>query len=571
MTSEPAILQRFLNAVDALNRYFKDHPQLSKGEESHTEYGFTNSIEIKKGWDGDFSALARELLKASFTLTITVVVGGYETEFSIGIKNADGNESLEASCTRAEEIVGNAPPDEAVPTFEAFQQLTKRSSKSGQPLVVTEVFTAINSLTAQGAKVAVTISASLSKNQIEPEAGSLSPGATLQKVAYYLFAENLVKELETKSLEGLENDFCERDKRTVIVLFDSSDFLSGDLLTICGRGHENELRDSLIQPPPKEVLDATRKTLDFRKSEILGDFQTQWITPDFFDLSGSPAEANGTLASLCNQLSAFQTLLSALFMGDYIERCEDGYRVEYRGIRVTKLCLNPKLFLNQTAPGALRKLYAYAYEGFSADKLEIVQQFLSLMVGSVDALWSKAVEIREAAEKNYAIVLRDKVSVYFDALNKIEDRIKTAVDKFAESVINLSRDLSGDLYKVGGLIAAAIAGALLKPDFGWLVALAASSVIALYLWLVIFYYLSTLKSTYDLSNAQHTGFIDSFTDILGPTKIKGFHDDDHLKQARDLYAERLSAAEQIYVSVLILCLLIVEACTYKLGALYVHS
>src|SRR5258708_34125795 len=164
MTSDPPIFQRFLNSVDALNRYFKDHSELSKGEESPCLYSFTNSIEIKNGWDDDFSTLARELLKAAFTLTITVTVGGDEREFSIEMKNVGGDESLEVSPPRARAVDGAAAPNEAVQTLESFQQMIQQSSQSGQPLALTEIFTGINSLRGQGAQVAVTISASLLKN-----------------------------------------------------------------------------------------------------------------------------------------------------------------------------------------------------------------------------------------------------------------------------------------------------------------------------------------------------------------------------------------------------------------------
>ena len=556
MSSNQPIFQVYTAAVEALTSYFSGRPEAVVGEESPSEYSFTDAVQFTKDWQPSLVALLEKLRAASFRCTLTLSTGLYQ--WQIQVFNAAGGLAL--TPLRPTEPEGATPlPDEAVPAQDTFHAAVEKAVSLETNLAIDELFNFINAMI-EKASVKLTLSASLSKDQIQPGMESEA------KVVYYLFAENLVRDLQHMTLENFEIDFCEAKKRTLIVLFDTELSLTGEYIAIVGKDQEGEFAEYIKSRLTSESLKRNEKTLEFRKSESLGDFRTEWLIPEFLTLNWDLKPANGTLTNLNRQLQTIQALLSTLFLADFVDRSTEVIGVEYRGIGVAKFPMDRgELLKAECSLDAVYQLYVYAYEGFSADKLEIVQQFLSLMVNNALTLCSKSLDIREAARKTYAVVLRDKVSVYFDALNKIQERIKTATDKSAESAIELTRDVSGDIYKIAGVLAVAVAGALLKPDLGWPVGLAASLVIGAYLTLVIFYHLETLTRAYDLGFQQHTDYVNSFEPLLGEAKIKEFlRDGNFLDRAKHLFLNRVSAAEQLYAILLVFSMLMTQTSIHKL-------
>jgi hypothetical protein len=434
----------------------------------------------------------------------------------------------------------------------------ERALTLGQNVNIADVFNSLNEISLNVPGLSLTLRASLPKDQLQPQIEKTA------KVVYYMFAENLVNDLRAMSLQQVEREFCEAQKRTVIVIFNAEVSSVGEYLAILGRDQDHQFVTEVGKAVTSEALKKAQSTLEFRRSGSLGDFRTSWLTPDFLALDWN-FRPNPTLTDLQRQLQSLQALLSALFLANFVDQSVDPVGVEYRGIGVVRFPVDRTNLLKAECPlEKVYDLYLYAYEGFSADKLEIVQQFLSLMTASDVSLCAKSADVRDAARKTFALVLRDKVSVYFDALNKIQERLQAATDKSAESVISLSRDISSDLYKIAGLLVAAVAGALLKPDLGWPVGLAASLVISAYLALVIFYHLATLTRAYNLGLDHYANYVESFRPVLGEKRTEEFLDDKNLKQAKALFVDRVVAAEQLYAVFLVVSLGVVQLSIHKL-------
>jgi hypothetical protein len=569
-----ASFKTYTEAVDALLTYFHDRREVLLREESPSEYSFDATVQFNQNWQKLLIALLEKLRAASFRCTLTLSAGLYQWEFRV----TGSTPALALIPQLARDSAnGTDVPEEAVSTLEAIKAAVEAAVSSQQNLVIDDVLNLIDALNqkiqdakAQKAKapeenapkvevqdVKLTLRASLSKH--ENHLAAKAPA----KIVYYLFVENLVKDLKVMSLGQLESDFCKTQKRTVIVIFDSDVSLGGEHLTILGKRQYGEFATEILKELTKDSLTKTKSTLDLRRSESLGDFRTDWLTPEFFTLDWK--NTNTALIELQCHLRGLQALLSALFLADFVDKAKDSIGVEYRGIRVARFQLDrTNLFKPECAVENVYELFTYAYEGFSVDKLEVVQQFLSLMVTSDLTLCAKSAEVKEAAQKTYAVVLRDKVSIYFDALNKIQERLKEATDKSAESVINLSRDVSGDLYKIVGVLTLAAAGALLKPDLGWPVGLAASLVISTYLALVIFYYLTTLERAYHLGLDHYYSYVNSFKTLLGDTATEEFLQDENLSKAKDLFLDRTIEAEQLYAGFLFLSLIMALISTVRL-------
>lgn len=571
MSSGGASFKTYTAAVDALVTYFDDRREVLLRLESPSEYTFGDTVQFNQDWQKLLIALLEKLRDASFRCTLIVSAGPYQWEFRV----AGSTPALTLTPhPAADSPNGTEVPVHAVSTLDALKTAVEEAVSLKKNLVINDVFNLIDEMNqkiqqaaqeekvrkapeVEAQKAQLTLRASLAKDQIHLTARSTA------KVVYYLFAENLVNDLKLMTLDQFESDFCEMRKRTVIVIFDSDVSLAGEHLAIVGKEQDSQFATEVAKGLTTNTLERATRTLDFRRSESLGDFRTDWLTPDFFTLDWN--HMNAELIDLQRHLRGLQALLSALFLADFVDKATDSIGVEYRGIGVTRFQLDrTNLFKQGAAVENVYELFIYAYEGFSADKLEIVQQFLSLMVTSDLTLYGKSSNVKEAARKTYAVVLRDKVSIYFDALNKIQERLKEATDKSAESVINLSRDVSGDLYKIVGVLTLAAAGALLKPDLGWPVGLAASLVISAYLALVIFYHLTTLERAYHLGLDHYSSYVNSFKPVLGETATEEFLQDKNLSKAKDLFLDRTIAAEQLYAGFLFLSLIMAFISTVKL-------
>jgi hypothetical protein len=206
---------------------------------------------------------------------------------------------------------------------------------------------------------------------------------------------------------------------------------------------------------------------------------------------------------------------------------------------------------------ALYALYGYCYEGLAADKIELAQQFLSLTVKDLASLCERAAEVRDATRKSYSKALVERVARYFDAREKVQQRIGAAISETITSVTGMSRDLSGDLYKVAGILAAATAGALLDSSITTWAALLAAAVIAVYAGIVLAYHLPTLQRAFALRMKQHRAYIRSFELTLTAAEIEGYLADPRVAAAQALFDEKYARARHLYIAFLVLALLVV--------------
>jgi hypothetical protein len=286
-----------------------------------------------------------------------------------------------------------------------------------------------------------------------------------------------------------------------------------------------------------------------------GVFNPAWLTPELFELRAVQPCGEGC-AELNKSLRSFQPWLSAIFMADLVKLVSGNYYVEYRGLGKSRFAITREE-LDGCAEewGHLYELYRYACGERLADKLEIAQQFISLNTDSTLTLCKKARDFTVAAEATYGRTLVKKVEAYFAARQSVNERIQAAVGEVSNDAIGLSRDVGSDLYKIIGVMALAIAGALFRTDVGLMAVLVGLSAIAVYLLLVLAYHLPTLAKAADLRKDQHESYIKSFDDVLSEAEIEDFVDNNIWNAARTLFTEKRTQACVIYTILLIVSLL----------------
>lgn len=550
------IFQKYVNVVDTLRIHFYDKKVALKVKENESQYDLsadTNVFWLRKY----LPSLAEKLFPANFQIIITIEINDSKVKLNIcdrhplmyKIKNP---ESIE------EEILDSIP-EEAVSDFENFIDELKRAGQNELPLE--NIYILLERLFNLEIIFSMKLQLFLNKcAYIIDEFKALIDKNKHLEIASFLFPESFLTILESYPLKKFEEEFFQHGKRSVIIIFGFNGFLRSDFLTISGNGYDRRLYDSSNKPLSEEILQRTTKILNFRKSEVLWFFPTTWLVPDTFEFNTVLSGNDNEFPKLHRQLKSFQALLSAVFLADNVDvdSMEDKYYVEYKGPGKVRLPLERSSLLEyeKQFPN-LYGLYSCVYERFSPDKLEIAQQFLSVMVENIESLFKKATEIKLTTKKTYDRVLVGKVKEYFDARHKIQERIKTAVTESSNDVISLSRDLSADLYKITGVIVLAVAGAILKPDFSLWAALIASIVTTIHLALVIFYHLPNLKRTYTLRMEQHESYIKSFEEFLRKEEIDNFLGNENLKKIKKMFTDQRFWALAIYDFFLTIALLVV--------------
>ena len=414
---------------------------------------------------------------------------------------------------------GSLPPN----AIGIYEELWEKLKGSSTRFAFLDIYSLIEKLQQHGSNIIIYLNLQIYKHRINETFLLNNNSDNCQNIICFLFFKSLLLNLKSSSIETFEKEFYIHGKRTVIIVFGYTGYLKGDYLSICGYNTLNYAFQEIMAPLANDILENANKSLSLRQYHSSGRFPVSQLTPDIFSISINKIE-NESTEELLIQLNIYRALLSALFLANYCEATKDSYKIEYIGRSKASLIINGSMLLdNKLYLQDLYQLYAYAYDSFSVDKLELARQFLSLSVDNVASLCKHAKRVREATKAAYDNVLIGKVGDYFDARQKIQDMIRTSIEETSDRVIGLSQDVSKDLYTIASVIVVAIAGILLKPDFDMQKAIqVASFIIAVYLFLVISYHLSTLRQAYDLQIAQRNAYIRSFEEDLGPDEISKY-------------------------------------------------
>jgi hypothetical protein len=551
MSRQPGTFEAYVQAVDALRGAFPETANRLGDRETSTQYAFSAGIDDLARWQDALPSLAAVLLPARFQLTLEVTAHDYATQLQL--HGAPPN--LAVDCENAVHTPdGSSSPlsPGAVAVFEDFQEQVQ-AGKVGIPLA--DVLRLLSALSAAGTLVRSSLRVFLDKKRVCDRLTAGVPEKDRPKLVAYLFPEALLAHLEHSSLSSFEQEFCHPGRRTIVPVFGMAGMIKGDILAVLGRDAAEDLERLMQSPLPDSLISASREVLEFREAQGMWPFPTSWLRPEIFEVQAGTYTGDEILVEIHQQLQSYQALLATIFLADRVDYADPRYRVEFSGFgRVRMLVDRSSLLDCQVSLRPIYQLYTYCYEGLSADKLEIAQQFLSLMAQDVPSLCRRAVEVREATKKTYDRALVDKVGAYFNARQKIQDRINAVITETTSSTIGLSRNISEDLYKVAGVIAAAAAGVLLKPDLAGLVGPLAGLIVSGYTLIILLHQLPAFARSYDLKMQQHTAYIHSFEEVLSSAEIDKLLADKHLLKAKALFSKEYDRAQLLYVAFLLMAL-----------------
>lgn len=525
------ILERFGEAVDALRAL--GETELAPGEVRHQ---YTRELALSPQQLSSEEKLGkpvRALVDAGFKVSLTIEA--YDTRWIFGV-------SAQAALEKTQTIDGDLPDltDEAFAAFEAL----KRDLAAGLlPVPMPHAERAAG----QGLPVRIVLSILLRKEPVQREIQGSASGS---HVILFLFPERLAQIFEKTSLEDLEEGYFEAGRRTVFVVPGMRGLLAGDLMAVCGRDRAADLEAMLSRPLPSGEQKRIQEILAFCEWQCVWPARPAWLIPETFSVTlardGDPAAEN-----LRDRLASLRSLLSLLFLA----RRSGNSEVNFGSSPGDALRI-----VRADVPGSeeLFQLYRFAYEGTSADKLELVRQLLA-PIQETASLFGKARTVLQAADKAHGRYLKKNVDEYFAARRKTLDYVQEAVQEAESSTVKMTQEVAENVYKTFGAVALVVFARALDPKLTPLAALLAALALAVYLGIVLFYYLPTARSAKEVQKHLFEDHIRSFEDVLGQAETKALLENARLQRARHDFQNRRNWANGIY-AFLFLASLLAAAC-----------
>lgn len=554
----------YAEAVALLVERFGDGPVGPVGTESLESFRVERPVDA--GW---LAAHLGELGAVLLPLGFQVVVVGrvYGSKVRLRLDKTRGGIEM------ATELWGQAelPPgaDLSAAGAEAYRSFRSLLGAGGRSATLDGGLSELKELAATGVDLALELKVSLEdKGGVVQRFAASGDADGLPSVLVFLFPEAMAETLAGTSLGRLEESCFVPNRRTVFLVFGMAGGFGNDLVAFAGQGWAGRLDELSTRPLPDTVLEESRKVLDLHRVGGVWLERRRWLRPELFELQGAPERPAAGAEAILAELRLLRVLLAAVFLSDHAEAVAedeavaDGaeQRVKYRGRVEVQIGVGRKALatidgraeLWEDREGTHRiddlyRLYRYAYKGLSVDKLKIAQEFVALLVRDLETLCTKASEVEGATRKTYHRSLTKRVEEYFDARQRIQERLEAAVSGVAGSMLSLTREVSGDLYKVAGLAVGALVGAFLKPNLTPVALLTVGLGIAIYALLVISLHLPTVERTAALRLQQHRSYIRSFEDVLVKNELRRFLDDPYLRSADVLLARKAGWARLVYL------------------------
>lgn len=552
----------YASAVELLRQRFGDAP----GREVRDHYDLERRVSVD--WlQRCLPELADKLAPLRFRIALKCVVYGIELRLRVRTLQ-HGTQQVETQRYNTVAIDSSASPSPEAST--AIRNLRDSLAGEGLEAPLVKFSELIGELESTGETPDLEVGIHLDdKGEIAQLFAAAGEPRERPQPVVFLFPSAVARYWAERRLDDLERESFQPGQRTVFLVFGLDHGIGNDLLFFAGRSSMDRLDPLLSNPLEPETVEAGEEIRKLRRASGVWLQPVSWLRPDLFDLDGVGERfTDQYTAAILFELRMVRTLLAAIFLADNAERIASGsdpdaHRVEYRGYGRVSIEVSREQLRNlhgenaQDAPSLddLYRLYRYAYEGYSADKVEFAQQFLSLLVKDLSTLVSKAAEVEGATKQTYDRALQEKVAEYFDTRHKIQERIKTAVAEASNATLSLTREVSSDLYKMTGLILAALAGILFKPEITAEALAAVSAAITIYSLLVASLHFPTLLRTHELRLEQHRRYIRSFGDVLRPQEVEDYIADPHLRQSEKLLVRRVECARTLYFAVLLVAFL----------------
>lgn len=510
-------------------------------------------------------------LRAYENALIDLLAGGFTVPLALRFFGT--TVKLELRQGGAIEVVQKSDFPQATPAAQAhLKELNDLRDSLGRPgnTPLADLLALIDELATRGMVVELSLSFILNKLSLLSDQIPEELGASLRVFLYSESVARILRETGFVELEDPERGLFERDRRTRLLVLDLDEGrLSSDYLEIHG---PDVARETPVAREPSSLdalVAANRKLLDFRNGESFWNEPTSWLVPEAFAVERTPArdpEAFERLERLQCELDASRVILATMFLATMARAVETGADTPSYALIVTRSAQNKDLIVSRPAIHGSRrhfpdlwKLYVFAYETRTRDKLDIARRSLEHWSRDIDTLFEHAGQALGVASESHSRYLLQHVAEYFETKRRMQDYVQAVLLEVESATLDLTRTVAETSYKTLGLIAAGAVAGLLKPEVGELAVALSSFIVAVYMGVMLKHYLSGVSDSWEIRQSQFVTRMLSFKEILGRKEVRSLITSPRIRGAERLFRTKERHAQNIYTAIfvvaMVLCLI----------------
>lgn len=302
----------------------------------------------------------------------------------------------------------------------------------------------------------------------------------------------------------------------ILLVGDANGLAEGPNLRVCGRDHWQA--GIIYRPMTSIAIERVQSARQFRFEESNWLINETSLTPFHFEITHSTFQH----PDICNGLSELSDRLSILYLSDRTYPSDQSIQCEIRGHKHVRVPVGPAS-CNNTATssdlGSILRLFSWAYESQSTDKLGIVRQVATLMLSDQPEdnyllLATKAVEMRSIAVANFRLFLKRSVEQYFDKRLRVSEYLRDFSEEASSAVTKLTGGLVDNLYKTVGVFIGVAIAALLNANYTEVVATIAAALYFVYLLFILVYWMPSVRKGFDELAYQYDKNVRDLADVL---------------------------------------------------------
>lgn len=368
------------------------------------------------------------------------------------------------------------------------EHLAKLLSEEGKVIAPQQLLGTLKRLADAGGDVKISVQITLDKSAFY----ALVSWPTDVKGLMYISPKKFLRSLNLENLQKIDRLLSPGSESLVVLLLGGATGRAvGPNLKILGRDCWLALSfDDLEvdQAEKKRVQDINR----FRYEECHWDVHASAITP--FHLHTDTNELNDR--NLAKHLNQVRDYLCVAHLANRLRIGNGQTTCEFLGHKLVKVVM-PKVLDVHPSPGFF-KLFLWAYENSSSDKISILRQIVSILLnGDASDNYRKLLEsgneILGIAKSNFQLFLRRSVELYFDKRIRVNEFFQKYSKEVGENLSHLTTELVNNLYKTVGIILGAVIAALIDPNQTRAIIFWTSSLYLIYILFILVY---LLPSTY---------------------------------------------------------------------------
>jgi hypothetical protein len=444
--------------------------------------------------------------------------GLFDINLSYRVQDGSGTAALTPEGLRIDEW--DRDPDLSPPPLDpepesAFEALAGRLARVGDHLEPVTFLQDLDTLQQARASVEISLRVHLSKEDVVNALGL--PDRT--RGLLYVVTDRLLQRVRQADFATLDELLVPKSAEAVVILLgDACGIAKGPNIRICGR-EQWQVAGCLDFKPQDADREKLVKAIAFRDEECHWEIPMPGLSPHHLRVESTTLDQPGLLNALarhCDRLSAACLANRA--------RHRDGRLVcEFRGHKRVRMDIPPLDKAPCDAP--IFKLFSWAYENASSDKLGIVRQVISLQLEdkparSYAALCQDAADILQVSKGNFDSFLRRSVELYFEKRMKVSEFLQKLNEEAGKSVSDLTSELVSDVYKTIGVILGAAIAALFDPKWVVQIILGASVLYVIYVLFILVYWLPAAFLRFRCKVQEYRHSVLKLGDVLTKEEIE---------------------------------------------------